>query len=234
MVNKTIHNVLSNARLTQKDVELLEEYVSKFPHSSLVHLLALKAYHSSDKILFEEKVMDYAFKINNREVLYSLIHAQVDKASSSRNDQTKKTNLDFTKTYQLKEEVSTTHTEESISKVAQSLNQKSSPRKKEKSVKQQTVGRQSIKLSFTDWMQQYEQNNKAAQGSASFYSAEKMVDISNVDSGEVISETLANIYFHQKKYDKALYYYQKLSLLFPEKKGYFAQKIQEIKKIKSS
>ena len=47
---------------------------------------------------------------------------------------------------------------------------------------------------------------------------------------DMASESLANIYIKQEKYDKAIEMYRKLSLLYPEKNLYFARKIDEILK----
>jgi tetratricopeptide (TPR) repeat protein len=53
------------------------------------------------------------------------------------------------------------------------------------------------------------------------------------ESDELITETLAMIYFEQKKYDKALDAFKKLSLKYPEKSVYFATRIEEIEKLKN-
>ena len=58
--------------------------------------------------------------------------------------------------------------------------------------------------------------------------AEKSV----AETDELITETLAMIYFEQKKYDKALEAFKKLSLKYPEKSVYFANRIEEIEKLK--
>ncbi len=52
-------------------------------------------------------------------------------------------------------------------------------------------------------------------------------------SDELVTETLAMIYFEQKKYDKALDAFNKLSLKYPEKSVYFATRIEEIEKLKN-
>ena len=46
---------------------------------------------------------------------------------------------------------------------------------------------------------------------------------------EMVSETLADLHLLQKNYGEAIRIYEKLSLLFPEKKAYFANQINMIK-----
>lgn len=48
------------------------------------------------------------------------------------------------------------------------------------------------------------------------------------DAEEIVTETLARIYMNQKNYEKARRVYEKLSLLNPEKSGYFASQIKKI------
>lgn len=54
---------------------------------------------------------------------------------------------------------------------------------------------------------------------------------SSHESDEFFTETLAKIYIQQKHYKKAIYAYEKLSLIYPEKYGYFADQIDEIKRL---
>jgi len=53
------------------------------------------------------------------------------------------------------------------------------------------------------------------------------------ESDEIITETLAILYFQQKNYERALDAYNKLSLKYPEKSVYFATRIEEIEKLKN-
>lgn len=53
------------------------------------------------------------------------------------------------------------------------------------------------------------------------------------DDDELVTETLAMIYFNQRKYDRAIEAFRKLSLKYPEKSIYFASQIEEIEKLKN-
>ncbi len=60
------------------------------------------------------------------------------------------------------------------------------------------------------------------------------IDISDsltFDKNELMTETLARVYFEQKKYKKAIQAYKILSLKYPEKSGFFADRIKSVEKI---
>lgn len=63
---------------------------------------------------------------------------------------------------------------------------------------------------------------------AEFFSPVQMAKKSIEDNEDIVSETLARIYADQGNIDRAIRIYQKLSLLYPEKNGYFAALIQNL------
>ncbi len=52
-----------------------------------------------------------------------------------------------------------------------------------------------------------------------------------LDKNELMTETLARVYLEQKKFKKAIQAYKILSLKYPEKSGFFADRIKAVKKI---
>ena len=52
------------------------------------------------------------------------------------------------------------------------------------------------------------------------------------DKKELMTETLARVYLEQKKYKKAIQAYKILSLKYPEKSGFFADRIKSVARLK--
>ncbi|SNR53434.1 hypothetical protein SAMN04488009_2197 [Maribacter sedimenticola] len=63
------------------------------------------------------------------------------------------------------------------------------------------------------------------------------LDISNsikIDKNELMTETLARVYLEQKKYKKAIQAFKILSLKYPEKSSFFADRIKAVEKIQKA
>jgi hypothetical protein len=62
-----------------------------------------------------------------------------------------------------------------------------------------------------------------------FYSPENMARNSVIDHDDIVSETLARVYYDQGHFNRAIRIFEVLSLNFPDKSSYFASLIQKIK-----
>ncbi|MGB3144864.1 MAG: hypothetical protein WBB24_12215 [Maribacter sp.] len=60
----------------------------------------------------------------------------------------------------------------------------------------------------------------------------EIANTSKIDASELMTETLARVYLEQKKYKKAVQAYKILSLKYPEKSSFFADRIKAVEKIK--
>nr|WP_072989872.1 hypothetical protein [Pseudozobellia thermophila] len=58
-----------------------------------------------------------------------------------------------------------------------------------------------------------------------------IADSVKIDKKELMTETLAKVYLEQKKYKKAIQAYKILSLKYPEKSGFFADRIKAVERI---
>ena len=84
-----------------------------------------------------------------------------------------------------------------------------------------------------DWKDElaFSQNTKLSEKDEAVLAQKAKASLS--DDMEWVTETLAKIYELQKKYDKAEEAYKMLSLKYPDKKAYFAQRIENLKKFKA-
>ena len=69
--------------------------------------------------------------------------------------------------------------------------------------------------------------NNERKEKAEFFNPERMARASIVDNEEIVTDTLATIYMNQGNYEKALRAYRSLQLKYPEKRVYFAARIEK-------
>jgi len=114
-----------------------------------------------------------------------------------------------------------------------------------------------VMMSFTEWLVHFRQTSEKARSEhedkkamRTMWQKEKLAAALEEENDEIpenvfemavnsitreeglVSESLAEIYVKQQKYDKAVEMYRKLSLRNPQKNTYFARKIEEILKEK--
>lgn|GEM_PF-1117590 len=73
------------------------------------------------------------------------------------------------------------------------------------------------------------ENPRISRPKIEFYNPVNMARQSIEEDEELVTETLAQLYYRQKAYKKAIRAYEKLSLIYPHRIAYFADLIQKIK-----
>jgi hypothetical protein len=87
--------------------------------------------------------------------------------------------------------------------------------------------------SFTEWLKTMKRLPATDQiKKLDQHTVEKVENIAahSVDNTEILTETMAEVWIKQGKIEKAIEVYNKLSLLNPSKRGYFAAKLENLKK----
>jgi len=85
-------------------------------------------------------------------------------------------------------------------------------------------------MSFTDWLKQVKQNEKA--GTVTQLEKKVAEDaVNSVRREEVVTEAMAEVLLRQGHKEQAIQLFRKLSFQIPEKSSYFALRIEQIKSI---
>ncbi len=65
-------------------------------------------------------------------------------------------------------------------------------------------------------------------------SYDDLAEESSMENEQLMTETLAHVYLEQKKYDKAIAAFTVLSLKYPEKSSFFADRIEAVRKLQNN
>jgi len=285
------------------DTGNFKELIELYPYASTFSILYLKSLSNSGDIRLENELEKFAFRINDRSVLYKLIHSQQSQLISEKEtvegicseEETAETSIETAekiKEEEIKvrlepiksdnEEIAEVQENEKTEKVEEQdeldklINSaaitssfvqrelESLPKIKqedeiiqnvEEEEKTETIEetipieKNSIEndspKSFTDWlkassnsMQKEIENEEERKPEfytfekpkKEFFSPSKKAKESLDENKMPVSETLAKIFALQGNFSKAIYVYEQLILIFPEKKPFFATQIKNLKK----
>ncbi len=287
------------------DTGNFKELIELYPYASTFSILYLKSLSNSGDIRLENELEKFAFRINDRSVLYKLIHSQqsqpileeeiveeirseektVDTSTETienleeeeikvisepiqseieKTDKIQQTNKEEQKVEVFDEldklinsaAIASSFVEkelESLPEIKQEAEiiQNFEEEKTEKNEEPILIEKKSIESdspkSFTDWLKastnsiqeeievEDQEERKPEfytfeKPKKEFFSPSKKAKESLDENKMPVSETLAKIFALQGNFSKAIYVYEQLILIFPEKKPFFATQIKNLKK----
>lgn len=206
-MNKETFNdyLLNPILLDSNSIQDLTELVNNFPYCQSANLLLTLNYYTEKHFLYDEVLKKTAIGASNRRILRKHIEgmnkpivATEEKDDPIRKEPEKSVSKEKAKP---------------IEKAETTVNQNYITGSKKKDVKQ-LVG---------ELIDEFIKNEPSiTRGKSVFFNPVAAAKTSVVDEESIVSETLAKIYSDQGQFEKAINIYQKLSLKFPEKSGYFA------------
>ena len=253
-----IHFIKHPNKVNKEQLILLNELTEEHPYSSFLNTLLAKVLHTQKHIGYTNQLQKAAFTITDRLVLYKYIQrkALLEKIESviadKENTSIKKTDS-TSEVSPKKDDPELLELEKNILSTAinMSIQQESQIKQEEKKIiikPKEDFEKKSMPLS--NWLKP--PSSKASntenisehdtssiidnfiEGSTQndpqpFFSAAESAKMSLIDDEEFVTETLAEIHVRQGNYVKAIKIYEHLMLNIPEKKTYFASRINYIK-----
>ena len=237
MVNHEIRNITSlienPSKVNDKELSYFFDLTLKYPSSSFCFLSLTKILHEQERIGFEKTLNSTALRIPDRTLLYDLIHS---KTTSKHKEKIKPKKLDN----DINELEKNIYGDLIQNQIINDLELLDSHNNKEIT---QIVSETDV-MSFEKWLtgrNNHDRNEtdidsiiknlnerKILKKKESFYSGSKAAKESLKENNKMNTETLAEIYVKQGNYPKAITIYEQLMLSNPEKKVFFASRINYI------
>lgn len=245
------------------DVALLQDEIEKYPYFSTLRTLLLFGLKEFDHSSYQEELKKTSIHSPSRVALYHYLQREKQESTEEISSEPtpaekvqetvveEKIEIETipTEPIEIQQEVETTATEEKIISEVASIGStpilpdvssseltfsewlslsKSSTEKKENPPSEKDIKFQLIE-EFIEKSPKISPINKNPEVSL----PTKKTETSN-EYSDLMTETLAQIYTEQKKYDKAIRAYKILSLKYPNKSEFFADKISEIEYLMDS
>ena len=227
-------NVLRNRDTQNVNIDIVNELIHQYPYFQVMWLLKTKWLKQKDTDI-KYSLQQTAARTIDRKVLYEFIELKIKKQPVENQQQVSRTPVKSSS------KVSITKNPASFKEIETGKEVKSETFEKE----------EKPKLSYVEWLKAFQEKNKPGKQNKNkqidlvekfLKERLKIVPKKNVslkppdiieksitEKQMLMTETLANLYVKQKKYDKAIQAFRILSLKYPKKSSYFANQIKEIK-----
>ena len=247
MVNKTLKNIdflLKNKeQINDSELAYLFDLTVKYPFSSFCHYVVFSVLKKQNRTGYENMLKKTAIRFHNRVYLEQLannLDLNIGKETAKSMDERIHENEEYPN-----EDVKTLNENIYGNLIAENIiHEVEEPKTKDDLIEPKTVNKNTPK-SFEDWLfkesipttskevtvdeiLQSLENRKTQSPKTSFFSASDAAKKSLELNNDIVTETLAEIHVQQGNYPKAIEIYQKLMLLNPEKKLFFASRIEFI------
>ena len=219
--------------IDSEEANLINQMIKKYPFLQQAHLLHT-LYMKNQDFLYQNALQQTAARTTDRRRLYEIIHFEEKETGKKQKLKTsKQQNLPSLK-------------KNSIEVFIPENTNKTSGNKRKK-----TTANKPEKLSYLSWLKQLkriepEKNSDIFDAIDKFIKDKPkiipkrnfpvktpdIIEKSIAEKQTLMTETLADLYVKQKKYDKAIQAFRILSLKYPKKSSYFANRIKEVKKLK--
>ena len=239
MVNheiKNINSLIQNpSKVSDKELAYFFDLTLKYPSSSFCFLFLTKILHQQERIGFEQSLNSTALRIPDRTLLYDMIHSENSSKHEERINPVNNLDDDIN---ELEKNIYGDLIQNQIINELVLLDSKDD-------VATPKIISEKETMSFEEWLSgsstlNHNQSDidsiiknlnerKILKKKESFYSGSKAAKESLRENNEMNTETLAEIYVKQGNYPKAITIYEQLMLSNPEKKVFFASRINYIK-----
>ncbi|QSS97712.1 hypothetical protein [Psychroflexus sp. ALD_RP9] len=242
--------------INPSDEEILNEAIEVYPYFQALYALKLKYLANTNSFRFNQFLRKTATRTTNRKVLFDFITSTEFKQQKTvdlinQNQQKLEELSELEKTLGLsKQEAETIENPNLFEKKnylefekqdKHSFNEWLSYLKVEPITNKKDGNPKNIKTKFEDnevakqqeIINNFIKQNPKIKPEKSNRNLERKIELKSSPS-EMMTETLANVYLEQKRYDKAIQAFNILILKNPEKSSLFANRINEIKQLKEN
>jgi len=252
-VNTRIHHLIQNPFEVQlSDVALLQDEIEKYPYFSTLRALLLFGLKEFEHESYDDELKKTSIYSPSRVALYHYLQKEKQESTVEENPVEVVVEQEILpEEIQTVEEVKSGEIQEPIIEVPEEIKPPEKAEKEEVATNQE--------MTFSQWLHLSKPENKTeekpTEKDIKFQLIDEFIEkspkispvkISNEPNpvvvknenpseySDLMTETLAQIYTEQKKYDKAIRAYKILSLKYPEKQDFFADKIAEIEYLMGS